>query len=81
MSFSLAIRREPSWSFYNRTPEASRFTAKYFQAMRKAHRGELEPLRTLIHESAAVMIELSLLDAKDHDRRQERLAAPDRDRR
>lgn len=54
--------------------------AEYFQAMRKAHRGELEPLRTLIHESAAVMMELSLLDAKDHDRRQERLAAPDRDR-
>ena len=38
---------------------------EYFQAMRKAHRGELEPLRTLIHESAAVMVELSLLDARD----------------
>ena len=33
--------------------------AEYFQAMRKAHRGEIEPLRTLIHESAAVMMELS----------------------
>ena len=54
--------------------------AEYFQAMRKAHRGELKPLRALIHESAAVMMELSLLDAKDHDRRQERLAAPDGDR-
>ena len=32
--------------------------AEYFQAMRKAHRGELEPLRTMIHESAAVMMEL-----------------------
>ena len=55
--------------------------AEYFQAMRKAHRGELEPLRTLIHESAAAMMELSLLDAKDHDKRQERSAAPGRDRR
>ena len=39
--------------------------AEYFQAMRKAHRGKLEPLCALIHESAAVMVELSLTDARD----------------
>ena len=39
--------------------------AEYFQAMRKAHRGDLEQLRILIHESAAVMIELSLMAARD----------------
>lgn len=38
--------------------------AEYFQAMRKAHRGDLEPLRALIHESAAVMTELSLMAAR-----------------
>ena len=43
--------------------------AGYFQAMRKAHRGELEPLRSLIHESAAAMMELSLLDIREHSRR------------
>ena len=43
--------------------------SEYFQAMREAHRGELEPLRTVIHESAAVMMELSLMDARDHGRR------------
>lgn len=43
--------------------------AEYFQAMRKAHRGDLEPLRTLIHESAAVMTELALLAMKDNGKR------------
>ena len=38
--------------------------AEYFQAMRKAHRGDLGALRTLIHESAAVMTRLSLVDAR-----------------
>ena len=43
-----------------RTLLLDEMNALYFQAMRKARRGELEPLRTLIHESAAVMMELSL---------------------
>lgn len=42
--------------------------AEYFQAMRKAHQGDQETLRTLIHESAAVMTELSLMDAREHNR-------------
>lgn len=54
--------------------------AEYFQAMRKAHRGELEPLRTVIHESAAVMMELSLMDARDHGRRRNHGASPDGER-
>ena len=46
--------------------------AEYFQAMRKAHRGDLEPLRTLIHESAAVMTELSLMATRERGARQAR---------
>ena len=53
--------------------------AEYFQAMRKAHRGDLEPLCTLIHECAAVMTELSLMDAKDHNRQRKHRAVPTKD--
>ncbi len=54
--------------------------AEYFQAMRKAHRGDPEPLRALIHESAAVMTELSLMATRDRGKRRKREAAADRDR-
>ena len=49
--------------------------AEYFQAMRKAHRGNLEPLRALIHESAAVMTELSLMATGERGRRRNSEAA------
>ena len=48
---------------------ATKDRAEYFQAMRNAHRSELAALRNLIHESAAVTMELSLLDARGHSRR------------
>ena len=54
--------------------------AEYFQAMRKAHRGDLEPLRTLIHEGAAVMIELSLMAARGGGKRRTREAPADGNR-
>ena len=70
-----------AWVYLRRsehTPLASTGDrAEYFQAMRKAHRGELEPLRSLIHESAAVMMELSLLDAREHSRRRKPSTVPD----
>lgn len=49
----------------------------YFKAMRKAHRGHFASLRSLIHESAAVMMEPSLLDAREHGRRGKRGSVPD----
>ena len=52
---------------------------EYFQAMRKAHRSDLEALCTLIHESAAVMTRLSLFDAREQDGPRKRGAALDRD--
>ena len=63
------------WSAKDRLVRVGLAQAREKDQMEPVH--TTQALRTLLLDE---MMELSLLDAKDHDRRQERLAAPDRDR-
>ena len=54
-------RREPPPIIHEEERE------EYFAAMREAHGGELEALRDLVHENAATMLKLHLMEATEND--------------